>query len=270
MPVVNSRGVDIDYEILQSAAGGVPVLFISGLNGVRSGWAEQHEAFLKRGPVVLHDHRGTGKSAKPLGVYSIENMAADVVAIMDDAGIERAHMVGSSTGGAISQVLCIDYPHRVQSACICSSWPKFDNYFLRQFSMRKQMLLEMGVEATVRMSSLSLYPAKFFNDNYEALKEREDRGIADAPPIEVTIQRIDAIMRHDQLGRLGQIKAPVLVAVARDDVATPLYYSEQLAGAIPGAELKVFEDGGHFVYIARPDRFNEAILDFIGRHEGQP
>ncbi|MFQ6111806.1 MAG: alpha/beta fold hydrolase [Nitrospinota bacterium] len=267
MALVNSGGVDIDYEVLDSEARGIPVFFITGLNGVRSAWASQLEAFLKRGPIVLHDHRGTGKSAKPLGVYSVENMAEDVVAIMDDAGIEKAHFVGSSTGGAICQVLCIDHAERVQSACICSSWPKADNYFIRQFTMRKRMLQEMGVEATTRMAAISLYEAKYLNDNYDAIQKQEDELLANAPPTDVMVERIECIMRHDQLGRLGQIRVPVLVAVARDDVATPLYYSEQLAEAIPGAELKVFERGGHFVYICRTEEFNEAILDFIGRHE---
>ncbi|MDP7385712.1 MAG: alpha/beta hydrolase, partial [Nitrospinota bacterium] len=61
----------------------------------------------------------------------------------------------------------------------------------------------------------------------------EDERIQNAPPVEVAIERIDCIMAHDQLGRLGRIQAPVLVAVAKDDAVTPPPYSEQLAAAIP-------------------------------------
>jgi len=267
MPIVNSGGVDIDYEVLNPDAKTVPVFFISGLNGARSSWTSQLDAFSARGPVVLHDHRGTGKSAKPPGVYSVPNMAGDVAAVMDAVGAEKAHFVGSSTGGAIIQVLGIDHPDRVQSACICSSWPRSDAYFLRQFSVRKKILLEMGWEVYTRLSSFTLHSPAYFAEHHEAIEAKEDEQIANAPPAEIMAERIDCIMAHDQLGRLGRIRAPVLVAVGREDVVTPVYYSRQLAGAIPGAELKVFEEGGHFIYLSHAEEFNAAILDFIGRHE---
>ncbi len=267
MAVVNSGGVDIDYEILNPGAAGISVFFISGLNGARTSWPLQAEFFSKDRTVVLHDHRGTGKSAKPLGVYSVENMAGDVVAIMDDAGIEKAHVVGSSTGGAIIQVLCIDYPERIQSAAICSSWPKSDHFFIRQFTMRKKILLEMGWDDYTRLSALSLNSPKFFTDHYDEIVKKEDLNIQNAPPANVMAERIDCIMAHDQMARLGQIQAPTLVAVAQDDACTPPYYSEQLVDKIPGAELKLFEDGGHFVYMARPDEFNAVIHGFIQKND---
>ena len=91
--------------------------------------------------------------------------------------------------------------------------------------------------------------------------------IRNAPPAEIMAERIDAIIAHDQMDRLERIKTPTLVAVARDDACTPPYYSDQLAGKIPGAELKVFDEGGHFVYMARPDEFNAAIREFIQKHD---
>ena len=96
---------------------------------------------------------------------------------------------------------------------------------------------------------------------------QENQSIANAPPAEIMAERIDCIIAHDQLDRLGQITCPVLVAVARDDVVTPPYYSHQLCDAIPEAELKIFDEGGHFVYIEKPVEFNEAILEFIQRHD---
>ncbi len=267
MAVVNSGGVDIDYEVLNPGAPGLPVFFISGLNGARGSWPLQADHFSKDRIVVLHDHRGTGKSAKPPGVYSVVNMAGDVVAVMDDAGIEKAHMVGSSTGGAIIQVLCIDFPDRIQSAAICSSWPKSDHFFVRQFEMRKKILLEMGWDDYTRISALSLNSPQFFTDNYDEIVKKEDFNIQNAPPAEIMAERIDAIIAHDQMDRLGRIQTPTLIAVARDDACTPPYYSDQLVEKIPGAELKLFDDGGHFVYMAQPEEFNAAIRAFIEKHD---
>ncbi len=268
MPIVNSGGIDIDYEILNADSSATPVFFISGLGGDRGSWPLQAGPFSKDRPVVLHDHRGTGKSANPPGVYSVENMAGDVAAIMEDAGIESAHMVGSSTGGAIIQVLAIDHASKVKSAAICSSWPKSDAFFIRQFTMRKKILLEMGWETYTRLSALSLHSPKFFTDNHERIEEKETLAIKNAPPAKIMVERIDAIIAHDQMDRLGQITAPTLVAVARDDACTPPYYADQLTEKIPGARLHLFDWGGHFVYMARPDEFNAVIRRFIEENDG--
>lgn len=267
MATVDSGGVEISYEILNPESPKVPVFFIAGLGGTRGMFFNQSPAFAAERPVVLHDHRGTGESAKPLGVYTVPNMAADIVAIMDDAGIAKAHMVGTSTGGAIIQVLCLDYADRVQSAAICCSWPKSDAYFLRQFEMRKRVLAEMGNEALTMMTTPALNDPKFFTDHYDAIVESEKIMIATAPPPEVAAERIDAIMAHDQINRLDAINVPVTVVCAKNDAVTPPYYSVDMAARIPEAELKLYEDGGHFFFMVHVDAFNTDIADFIARHE---
>lgn len=267
MSVVSSGGVAIDYEILNPGADGVPVFFIAGLNGMRGSCMLQAVPFAKERPVVLHDHRGTGKSAKPLGVYSVENMAADIIAIMDDAGIETAHMVGTSTGGAIIQVLCLDYAQRIQSAAICCSWPRSDHFFVRQFEVRKTILANLGLKELVRHTSSVLWDPKYFTEHYDEMLERENYALVHASPVEVDLERIDAIIAHDQLERLAIIRTPVTVIGAKNDFVCPAYYSRQIADVIPGAELKLFEDGGHFFYLIYVDEFNEDIRRFIAKHE---
>lgn len=267
MATVDSGGVEISYEILNPNSAKIPVFFIAGLGGARGMFYAQSPVFAAERPVVLHDHRGTGESAKPLGVYSVANMAADIIAIMDAADIATAHMVGTSTGGAIIQILCLDYPERVQSAAICCSWPKSDAYFLRQFEMRKRVLAEMGTEALTKMTTIALNDPKFFTDNYDEMVEREQLMIATAPPPEVQAERIDAIMAHDQIDRLGAIAVPVRVVCAKNDAVTPPYYSLDMAERIPGAELKLYEDGGHFFFMVHVDEFNADIADFLARNE---
>ena len=267
MPVVQSGGVDIAYEVLNPDGEGTPIFFIAGLNGMRASCMLQAEPFSKERPVVLHDHRGTGESAKPLGVYSVENMAADVVAIMDEAGIETAHMVGTSTGGAIIQVLCLDYAPRVQSAAICCSWPRSDHFFVRQFEVRKTILANLGLAELVRHTSSVLWDPKYFTDHFEEMLEREAYALAHASPVEVDLERIDAIIAHDQLDGVGGIRKPVIVIGAKNDFVCPAYYSRQIADAIPGAEFKLYEDGGHFFYLVHVEEFNDDIRRFIALHE---
>lgn len=267
MTTVRSGGVDIDYEILNPGGKGIPVFFISGLGGIRNSWEKQLSSFISRGPVVLHDHRGTGKSEKPSGVYSVEKMAEDVVSIMDDLSIKKAHMVGTSTGGAIIQILCIKFGNRIQSGVIASSWPKSDPYFIRQFKVRKEILMNMGWETHNRLSSFTLYSPEFFSNNYIQIVENEKKQLASMPPKEIMAERIDCIIKHDQLEGLPKIKTPILVLVGREDFVTPVYYSEKIASLIPKAELKIFGKGGHFIYLTYPNEFNNTVLNFIERNE---
>ena len=87
------------------------------------------------------------------------------------------------------------------------------------------------------------------------------------PPKEIMAERIDCIIKHDQLEELHKIQTPILVLVGREDFVTPVYYSEKIASLIPGSELKIFNKGGHFIYLTYPDDFNNTVLNFIKRNE---
>lgn len=264
---VNSGGVEIVYDVMNASGPGVPLFLLAGLNGMRQACMSQAIPFSRERPVIVQDQRGTGESDKPLGVYSVQNMAKDVIAIMDDAGIKTAHMVGTSTGGAIAQVLCLDYPDRVQTAAVCCSWMKADHFFRRQFEMRKRILLAMGTETLMLLTSTTLNDPKWFTENYDELLKREKGLLERAGPVQVDAERVDAILAFDESKRLSQIKTPVKVIAAKNDAVCPLYYSEQLAREIPGATLSLYEDGGHFFYVVHADRFNAEIRDFMLQNE---
>ncbi len=93
-----------------------------------------------------------------------------------------------------------------------------------------------------------------------------DRAAALPAETEIALKRIDMIMAHDALARLGEIRQPALVICGGDDFCTPLHMSEEIAGAIPGAELKVLPGAGHFVYIEQEQRFFDTVRAFVGRH----
>ena len=92
---------------------------------------------------------------------------------------------------------------------------------------------------------------------------------ADHAPIEVMTSRIEAIRAFDRRARMGEIKVPTMVIVARDDVVTPIHQSDELAGGIPGARYTVLERGGHFVPIILPDDYNPPVLEFLLEHRGR-
>ncbi len=85
-------------------------------------------------------------------------------------------------------------------------------------------------------------------------------------PSEIVAARIDAMLAFDRTSELARIKTPTLVIGAEDDIVTPAYYSEELARRIPGAEVKLFPRGGHFLTHVRAREFNNAVLPFLVSH----
>jgi aminoacrylate hydrolase len=127
MPVVTlADGEELYYEVHGQ---GPPLVLVSGLNGVGAFWKPHLDALSRNYRVVLHDHRGTGRSSPSRIDYSVEQMAGDLVELLDHLEIGKADIVGHSTGGAICQVLGIDHPGRVASLVLSATWTVADGYF---------------------------------------------------------------------------------------------------------------------------------------------
>jgi aminoacrylate hydrolase len=245
---------------------GFPVLFISGLGGHGAYWRDQVPAFAKRYEAITHDHRGIGQSDHSRIAYTIERMASDVVGLMDALAIDRAHVVGHSTGGAIAQILAIEHPHRLASVVIAASWTKADAYFRRLFALRKEILLRLGPAAYLQAASLFLYPSWWVAKHNEAMRQYEAQMLATFAPPEIVASRIDAILAFDRTEELRRIRTPTLIVGSEDDIVTPCYFSEELARLIPGAEVKMFQRGGHCFNQVMAREFNHAVLPFLEAH----
>jgi aminoacrylate hydrolase len=263
MPRVSIGDCQLYYE---RRGAGFPVVFVSGLNGAASYWREQVATFGKRFEVVLYDHRGVGQSDHSRVSYTVERIADDLVRLMDALGIERAHVVGHSAGGAVAQVLAIDHPQRLASVVIAASWTKADAYFRRLFALRKEILQRLGPASYLQASSLLLYPAFWVARNNEKLRQLEAQALATFAPPEVAMSRIDAVLAFDRTADLGRIRTPALIIAAQDDVVTPAYFSEDMARLIPGAEAKFFAQGGHCFTQVMAREFNQAVLPFLEAH----
>jgi len=155
MPKANIGDAEIYYE---SHGNGDPLLLVSGLGGVAAYWKPNLPALAAKYRVIVHDHRGIGQSSRSMIKYSVDQMTDDVLRLMDQLKIERAHLVGHSTGGAIGQTLAIKAPQRLKSMVLFSTWTKSDPFFRRIFEARKTLLLKGGAEAYSRAASFFLYP----------------------------------------------------------------------------------------------------------------
>ncbi len=267
MPLVSIGDAEIYYEEHgKEHKTGEPVLLVAGLGGSGRYWDPNLPAFAKRYRTVIHDHRGTGSSTHSRVKYSVDQMSQDLLRLMDKLGIERAHLVGHSTGAAIGQVLAIEHPERLKSVVLYAGWTKSDPFMHRVMAARRSLVCDSGAAAYLKTTPVFLYPDWWVNENEALLVAREEAGLAKFPPAEIAASRIDAVLAFDRAGEIGKIKTPTLVLCAKDDFLTPAYFSKALAAAIPNAELVLLDRGGHACSEVVPDEFNQSVFDFIDRH----
>lgn len=255
-----SDGGRLHYEVVGS---GPPLLLVPGLGGRAEFWQPIVPALAERFTVVLHDHRGTGRSSIERIEYSIAQMSDDVIALLDHLGFARAHLVGHSTGGAIGQTLAIDRPERIAKLVLSATWAATDPYFRHLFALRADILRHAGKAMYLRAGALMLNPPWWLRDHPELAEVSEEAADNQIPDADVVLARIAAILRHDRLADLHRITAPTLVIGARDDIVTPGYFSEELGREIGGAQLVMLPDGGHFLPITRSEHFIKAVLSFL-------
>jgi aminoacrylate hydrolase len=260
MPKANIAGGEIYYEMTGE---GDPLVFVSGLGGVGRYWEPQVGVFSRRFKVITYDQRGTGASDRLQRKFSLDEMAAELGQLMDALGVPRAHVVGLSTGGAIGQTLAIEQPHRVNRLVMCSTWTHRDPWFRRLFEARRLMYQTAGNELHAMFHPLWLYPPDYVNEHDAEIDEERRRSAANAPPVEVSVGRIDALLAFDRRAGLARIKAPTLIIASDNDYITPSYYAKSLNEAIPGSRLEVVQGGGHSISKTRPETFNRLVMDFL-------
>ena len=251
---------EIHYEMKGE---GEPVFLISGLGGVAQWWNPQVETFSRKYKLVLHDHRGTGRSSKNRMTYTVPLLADDVIALMDHLGIEKAHLVGHSTGAAMTQAIALNHPARIKSAVLSGGWPVADQFFQRSFEVRRGILRNCGPELYVKSGAVGMFPPWWLEKSWPAVLANEPAAIAAFPPPEVMLARMDAICSWSPGEKLAQITCPTLITCARDDMVTPLYYSEAMGRIIPRASTYFFEQGGHGMTLTCAEEFNRVIPSFI-------
>ena len=260
MPKISIGDAELYYE---STGDGEALLLVPGLGGQGVFWAQQVKDFSRDFRVIAHDHRGTGASTHSRIRYSVEQMADDVLRLMDGLKIDSAHFVGHSTGGAIGQVIAEDHPERLKSLVLSATWAGQDPFFRRLFESRRETLVTCGVESYLRAAVLMLAPPWWVRANDALLAEQHRQAAAASPPIEVLTSRIDAIVRFDRRARLGEIRTPTLVVVAADDAITPRFFSDELAERIAGAKLVVLDAGGHYAPVCLPEPYNAQVGAFL-------
>jgi pimeloyl-ACP methyl ester carboxylesterase len=261
MTLLRCNGVELRVEEIGA---GPPLLLIMGLGASLETWLAQREAFAARHRVILFDNRGAGESEAPPPPWTVPDMAADAVGVLDALGITRAHVLGVSMGGMIAQEMAIGWPERVDRLVVAMSFSRPDP-LRRAFLLFRRWARLQGADLVQEgVANLPwLVSPRILNDP-ERLEEF--LGVVGTMPLmapESYSHQVEAILEHDTLSRLHRVGAPTLVLAAAEDVLTPIFLSQEIATAIPGARLRVLPRGNHAVQIEDAGSFNSAVLDFL-------
>ncbi len=265
MPHVEVENATIHYQLLGNPEK-PKVMLIAGLGGVGMSWWPQVARFAERYHVVLPDHRGTGQSSRPADGHTMTQNAQDMAAVLRHAGVGPAHIVGSSAGGAIAQIMTLDHGDLVRSVTLTSSFARADAYMRREFSVLRYLMEQADMPTVYAAFAMILFAPEYAAQNPEMIQAWIDRAAQAPEEREVVIKRIDMVMAHDELARLGTVRRPACVVCGDQDVCTPLSLSEQIADAIPGSEMHVIEAGGHQIHAEQDSRYFELVSSFIDAH----
>jgi aminoacrylate hydrolase len=260
MPLISIGDAELHTEI---SGQGPDLLLVAGLGGKGSFWNAQTPVLAKHFRVITHDHRGTGASSKSRIVYSAMQMADDLIRLMDALHIERADIVGHSTGGAVGQHIALRYPDRLRRLVLSCSWAGPDALFIETFVLRRQVLITCGPQAYYMLGSLLASPANWIRERFTSLETYVGANMASFPGLEIELSRLSAVMSHDLRSQVQSIRAPTLIIGALDDQLTPPGFQRELAEKIPSSKLELLTNGGHFCPITETETYNRLLLDFL-------
>jgi 3-oxoadipate enol-lactonase len=257
-----SGEVRIAYELVGT---GEPVLLIHGLGYDRYGWGPAPGLLGEEFRMVLFDNRGVGESDAPPGPYTTRMLAGDALAVLDAAGLERAHVVGTSLGGMVAQELVLAHPERVNRLVLACTTPgslrayPYPQRTLMLFAEFPQLPLEEGLRRFVENALAD----RTVEARPELVEEIYAYRLAHRPALEAWQSQGAASLGFDVFDRLGEIRTPTLVLSGTADNVIDFRNSELVAEGIPGARLELFEGLGHLFFWEEPERFAGTVRGFL-------
>jgi 3-oxoadipate enol-lactonase len=269
MPVATNKAASIYYE--ETGSGEALVLTPSFLCSGQM-WRGQVPA-LERGYRVINiDLRGHGHSGPANRRYSLYDLVSDVIAVLDQLGVERAIWCGLSVGGMIALRAALVYPKRVSSLVLVdtdagaeASWRKLK---YRAMGAGSRLL---GVRPLATPITRQMFGRSTRASNPALIREWK-RGL-DNLHIPSVLRMLDAIVERDSLlSRLSKIRVPTLILVGEEDRVLPPAMSRRMQERIAQARLQLIAQAGHLCALEQPETVTQAIMTFLdtGRGQRQP
>jgi pimeloyl-ACP methyl ester carboxylesterase len=273
MRMTMDDGVALEVTDTGSGPG---LLLVHGFGGVKEDFADHVDALAAGHRVVTFDHRGHGESDKPSdpSAYSLDRMAADILAVADGLGLDTFRLLGHSMGGMVTRRVVLAQPARIDALVLMDTSPGpipgldpelaelAAGIMLDQGKgVLKPLLDEAGtLESPAHLRLLAERPE---------MVEYEERNWQTLSPVMWATMLREIVHQPDQLALLAGVHTPTLVIVGEQDKPF-LDGSRAMAGVVPGAELVVVRDAGHSPQLENPGLWLDALERFLASVERAP
>ena len=214
--------------------------------------------------VITFDHRGIGRSESLMPAYTTEAMADDAASILDELGLDAAHVYGISLGGMIAQQLALRHPERIRSLVLGATQPggrravRADAEVMAFFRQRSHMDKEEAAWASVEFN----YGPRCRAEHADRIAEDIERRLEQPFNAQAYRAQLFAAAMHNCYGRLDRIEVPTFVVHGAHDRVIPAANAHLMAERLPDCRLTVLEDSGH-LYPTEAPEVDEAIGDFF-------
>lgn len=267
MPTVKSNQIEIAYEIHGE---GPPLLLIAGIGYGGWFWHKIVPGLAKHFGVITFDNRGAGDSSKPPGPYTIPQMAADTIGLLEALEIPKTHVFGHSLGGFVAQELAVTRPDLVDRLILGSTThggmqvvpitPEALDVLTRREGDPMD-LIRRGIRVALHPSFPAAHP--------DVVQELIDYRLTNpVPPAQFQAQvmagaGMSALTEEQVAERMAALQMPVLVLTGDDDRVVPAGNADLLVAKLPNARLQVIPQTGHLFPIEKPEATVRAVLDFL-------
>ena len=269
-------GVDLYYE---TQGQGEPLIFVPSTAYSGEVWKPSQMPLASYLNLIFHDPRGCGRSVPTQSVYTIEQMALDIVALMDHIKLPAAHFIGHSMGGHIALSLAQNFPGRVKSLIMAASGsgpaarPGSDCIPGLPHRLVLDMV-EMGFEKFIYdeiVESDTFFTKEFRAAQRDKVEDFFKIAWATHAKLDPFIHLCMARHNFEGTHRLGDVQAPTLVLIGEADTvgSNHIAQSKVLVERIPGAEMKVLKGQSHGFFWQAPEETNQVILDWVKKQSGK-
>ena len=257
MPFSSHDGVELHYR-LDGPADAPVLLFSNSLGTSLAMWDAQAEALAATYRVLRYDTRGHGLSSVPPGPYSIAQLGGDVIGLLDDIGIPRAHVCGLSMGGITAMWLAIHHADRIERLVLSNTAAYIgppSNWTTRAAAVERDGVASIAPTVVARWLTPEYAVA---HPDQVAMLE----AMLAATPRTGYAANCLAVRDNDQRAEVGAIRAPTLVISGTGDVPTPPADGQYLAAQIPGAHYAELP-AAHLSNQQCPQDFTQLLKDFL-------
>jgi 3-oxoadipate enol-lactonase len=241
-------------------AGGPPVLLAGSLGTHRQMWDDHVQWLSQAWRPIAFDHRGHGDSPVPVGPYTMAELGADVLALMDRLELQRASYVGLSIGGMVGLWLAVNAPQRIERLvliCTAAHAPA------QAYRDRAAAVRDAGTTEVVADAVLGRWFTAPWTAEHPELVARFRAMIIDTPAAGYA-GCCEAIAGHDVRARLGNVRSPTLVLSGAQDESLPPAFGREIADGVTDARFELLDSAAHIASVERAEKVQDLIREHLG------